>query len=78
MRGLRVIYYWVVSFEQVYMLTVNPRSEQKDLTPLPNQGLEAIGSRRDFVNEEQVREELVASVRQAGAIRRGEAQPSRV
>jgi mRNA-degrading endonuclease RelE of RelBE toxin-antitoxin system len=31
--GIRVIYYWYVSEEQIYMLFVYPKNQQEDLTP---------------------------------------------
>ncbi|HZY41539.1 MAG TPA: type II toxin-antitoxin system RelE/ParE family toxin, partial [Anaerolineae bacterium] len=32
--GVRVIYYWAVSSEQILMLFVYPKSERDDLTPI--------------------------------------------
>jgi hypothetical protein len=31
--GVRVIYYWQVSADQIYMLYVYPKNEQENLTP---------------------------------------------
>lgn len=31
--GVRVIYYWVIAEDVIFMLTIYPKSEQDDLTP---------------------------------------------
>lgn len=43
--GVRVIYYWMTQYEQLYMLYVYPKSEQEDLTPVQKKTLKTIVDR---------------------------------
>jgi putative transcriptional regulator len=75
--GLRIIYYWEELSETFYRLTLYRKNDQEDLTPkqiaimrrLVQEGIQV--KQKDF-------DRLVASVKQAGGIRRGQLKPGRV
>ena len=74
--GTRLIYYWQLGSEIIYMLFIYAKSRQGDLTPeqlktLSRRQGESKMNKTDFAK-------LVASVKQAGKIRRGEMKASRV
>ncbi len=45
--GLRIIYYWVVTEHQIYMLYIYPKSKQEDLTYTQLQTLKRIIEERE-------------------------------
>jgi putative transcriptional regulator len=75
--GIRVIYYWDVASETFYMLYAYPKSARDDLTPQTSPHACESGARGVPMKKKDF-DALTASIKQAGKIRRGDAQPTRV
>ena len=74
--GARVIYYWAVKDDQLYMLLMYSKSEQDDLNSGAIAGSEE-DSKGSVSMKNELFDELVESIREAGEIRRGQRPPAR-
>jgi hypothetical protein len=73
--GIRAIYYWMVSDDQIYMVYAYPKAKQENLTPEQVAALKKL-YRGGMMNEEMFNE-LLASVQEVDAIIAGDKKPSR-
>ncbi len=74
--GVRMIYYWAASENTILMQMVYAKNEQTTLTKEQLRVLKKVVEETLVMNDELFNE-LLASIREGGAILRGEAQPSR-
>ena len=76
--GVRIIYFWAVRQNQIPMLLVYSKNEKDDLTPRELRALRRIVEEGVSEMKKELFDDLLQSVREAGAIMQGETVPSRV
>jgi len=74
--GVRIIYYWAVKQDHLLLLFAFPKTVQGDLSLAQLRVLRRI-VKEEYLMKDELFEELVSSVREGGAILRGEKQAAR-